>query len=420
MLVPRRTSEQFATCSKYINVSTLCYNPFDMNAPTIRVGLDGFFLSEPATGSGQYTFYLWHELACRADGVETILLRPAGATDDAGGRSVDVRIPPFARSAKARKLWWEQFGVLRGQRRIRPNLLHIPYMSAPRANRRRTVVTIHDVIPLIYPDYGGSTAMRLYLRVVLPAARRATLILTDSECSRGDIVRLLGVSAKRVRSIPLAVSDAFHPASDPAAEAEIRERFGLPGDVIFNVGGLDVRKNLATLIEAFGRAQSRLDAKTRLVIGGSAHTGNTTLYPPLEPVIQKWGLERQVILPGRISEADKLLLYRIARLYVYPSLYEGFGFTPLEAMACGLPVISSNRSSLPEVVGDGGLVVEPNADRISAAIVSLLTEEDLHRDLRQRALDQAARFSWARTARQTREAYWDASGLQPTTTTDSV
>jgi glycosyltransferase involved in cell wall biosynthesis len=414
--VPRHTSEQFATCSKYINVVTLCYNPYDMNSPAIRVGLDGFFLSQPATGSGQYTLHLWNELAPPTDGVETILLRPAGVSDESGGASVNVRFPPFARSAKARKLWWEQFGVLRGQRLARPNLLHIPYMSAPRANRRRTVVTIHDVIPLLYPEYGGSTAMRLYLRVVLPAARRATLILTDSECSRSDIVRLLGVNAKKVRSIPLAVSTEFHPASDPVAEAEIRQRLGLPGAIVFNVGGLDVRKNLATLIEAFGQARPSIDDDARLVIGGSAHTNNATLYPPLEPIIQKWGLERQVVLPGRISEADKLLLYRISALYVYPSLYEGFGFTPLEAMACGLPVISSNRSSLPEVVGDGGLVVEPNADRMAAAIVSLLTDDQRHRDLSARALEQAAHFSWARTAQQTREAYWDASGLRPIAT----
>lgn len=414
--MPRHTSEQFATCSKYINVVTLCYNPYDMNSPTIRVGLDGFFLSQPATGSGQYTLHLWDELAQPVDGVETILLCPAGA-EDGQGTAIRVPIPPFARSAKARKLWWEQFGVLRGQRRARPSLLHIPYMSAPRANRRRTVVTIHDVIPLIYPEYGGSTAMRLYLRVVLPAARRATLILTDSECSRSDIVRLLGASPKKVRSIPLAVSQEFHPATDPVAEAEIRRRLGLPGDIVYNVGGLDVRKNLSALIEAFGKARARIDDDTRLVIGGSAHTDNATLYPPLEPLIQKWGLERQVVLPGRISEADKLLLYRIAKLYVYPSLYEGFGFTPLEAMACGLPVISSNRSSLPEVVGDGGIVVDPTPDQLAASIVSLLTDDQKQRDLSARALGQAARFSWARTAQQTREAYWDASGLRSIATT---
>ena len=385
-----------------------------MNSSRIRVGLDGFFLSQPATGSGQYTLHLWNHLSQPEAGVETILLRPASpkAGDEPGRQVVDVRVPGFARSSKAQKLWWEQYGVLRGVHRGQPNLLHIPYMSAPRINRRRTVVTIHDVIPLIYPEYGGSATMRLYLRMVLPAARRATLILTDSDCSRRDIVRLLGVAHEKVRSIPLAVSEEFRPLSDSAAEAEIRQRLGLPGAIVYNVGGLDVRKNLAALVEAFGRAYPSIDPATRLVIAGSAHTGNSRLYPPLEPVIQKWGLEGKVILTGRISEQDKLLLYQISTLYVYPSLYEGFGFTPLEAMACGLPVISSNRSSLPEVVGSGGLVVDPTAGRLAAAIVSLLTDELLHRDLSQRALAQAARFSWARTAEQTRKAYWDASGVR--------
>jgi glycosyltransferase involved in cell wall biosynthesis len=385
-----------------------------MNSSGIRVGLDGFFLSQPATGSGQYTLHLWNQLSRPEAGVETLLLRPVSpkAGEEPSRQGVDVRVPGFARSAKAQKLWWEQYGVLQGLRRGRMDLLHIPYMSAPRINRRRTVVTIHDVIPLIYPEYGGSTAMRLYLRLVLPAARRATLILTDSDCSRRDIVRLLGVDQAKVRSIPLAVSDEFQPSSDAVAETEIRQRFALPGDIVYNVGGLDVRKNLSALVEAFGRAYPGVDPSTRLVIAGGAHTGNARLYPPLEPAIQQWGLEGKVVLTGRISEADKLLLYQISKLYVYPSLYEGFGFTPLEAMACGLPVISSNRSSLPEVVGSGGLVVDPTAGRLAAAIVSLLTDGQLHRDLSQRALAQAARFSWTRTAERTREAYRDASRLR--------
>jgi len=391
---------------------------FKMNSSGIRVGLDGFFLSQPATGSGQYTLHLWNQLSHPEAGVETLLLRPASsdAGDELRGQVIDVGVPGFARSAKAQKLWWEQIGVLRGVRGGQVDVLHIPYMSAPRINRRRTVVTIHDVIPLIYPEYGGSTTMRLYLRLVLPAARRATLILTDSDCSRRDIVRLLGVAAEQVRSIPLAVSDEFKPSTDAVAEAEIRQRFGLAGDIVYNVGGLDVRKNLTALVEAFGRAFPSINPSTRLVIAGGAHTGNTRLYPPLEPLIQQWGLEGKVVLTGRITEADKLLLYQIAKLYVYPSLYEGFGFTPLEAMACGLPVISSNRSSLPEVVGSGGLIVEPTAGRLAAAIVSLLTDEQFHRDLSQRALAQAARFSWSRTAEQTREAYWDASSLRPIAT----
>jgi glycosyltransferase involved in cell wall biosynthesis len=381
-----------------------------MDSPRVRASLDGIFLSQPATGSGQYTLQLWRHLCHAADGVEVSLLRPEDGTSE---RSYVVRPPGIVRSPKALKLWWEQVGVVRAMRLSGADLLHIPYMAAPRMTRLRTVVTIHDVIPLIFRQYGGSVAMRLYLRLVVPAARRASLILTDSECSRRDIVRLLGIDQNKVRSIPLAASDEFHPEANPEGAAEMRQRLDLNGPVLFNVGGLDVRKNVSILVEAFARALPEIDPETRLVIGGQPHTGNSDLYPALDPILQRFGLNDKVRLPGRISDEEKRLLYQISTVYVYPSLYEGFGLTPLEAMACGLPVISSNRSSLPEVVGTGGLLVEPTPGRLAAAMVSILNDEHLHRDLSQRALDQAARFSWRKTAEQTRNAYRDVVGMTP-------
>ncbi len=380
-----------------------------MDSPPVRVSLDGFFLSQPTTGSGQYTLHLWHDLSHTIGQVEVSVIRPSGSNEQlTDGRVIEIRPPGVVRSPKALKLWWEQVGVLQALRRSHGDLLHIPYMAAPRLGRHRVVVTIHDVIPMIYPQYGGSLGMRLYLRLVIPAARKASMILTDSDCSQRDIVRLLGVDQDKVRSIPLAVSDEFEPHANPEGADVLRQRWGLNGPVIFNVGGLDLRKNVAALIEAFGKALPSLDPDTRLVIGGRAHTGNYRLYPPLEPVIRKFGLGDKVKLVGRISDDEKRLLYQISNVYVYPSLYEGFGFTPLEAMACGLPVVVSNRSSLPEVVGAGGLLIEPSPARLAAAMVSVLTDEHLHRELSQRALDQAARFSWKRTANLTREAYRDA------------
>ncbi|MGA7670189.1 MAG: glycosyltransferase family 1 protein [Nitrolancea sp.] len=381
-----------------------------MDSPRNQVALDGSFLAQPATGVGQYTLNLWRKFSRSSVQPNVVLLRPGLNFD--GDQEREIRIPPprFARSNKALKIWWEQVGVLQALRTSGCALLHVPYLSAPRATRRRTVVTIHDVIPMIYPEYGGSTPMRMYLRLVVPAARRAVSILTDSECSRRDIVRLLHIDQRKVRSIPLAASDEFQPTVGGSAGEELRQRFELHGPIIFNVGGLDVRKNLSTLVEAFGRAMPSLDQKTLLVIAGKGHTGNTGLYPPLEPVIKKLGLEGSVRLIGRISEDEKRILYQISDVYAYPSLYEGFGLTPLEAMACGLPVIASNRSSLPEVVGSGGLLVDPTPARLAAAMVSVLTDEQLRRDLHQRALDQAAHFSWERTADETREAYRDALG----------
>ncbi len=250
--------------------------------------------------------------------------------------------------------------------------------------------------------------MRVYLRLVIPAARRAVSILTDSECSRRDIEHLLHIDPRKLRSIPLAASDEYQPAPDPSVGDDLRRRFDLNGPLIYNVGGLDVRKNLSTLIEAFGRAVPNIDPRTLLVIAGKGHTDNVTLYPPLEPIINRLGLESRVRFVGRISDDEKRILYQISDIYAYPSLYEGFGLTPLEAMACGLPVVASNRSSLPEVIGDGGLLVDPTPARLAAAMVSILTDEQMRQDLSQRALDQAKHFSWKRTADETLNAYREA------------
>lgn len=382
-----------------------------MDSPRIRVALDGFFLSQPATGIGQYTLHLSHDLSRVSNYMVVDLLRPEELGSPASEpNAITIQPPRLVRSPKAIKLWWEQFGVLRALSHSGADMLHIPYLAAPRMMRGKIIVTIHDLIPMIYPQYGGSIAMRLYLRLVLPAARRASLILTDSECSQQDIVRLLRIDERKVKPIPLAAGDEFQPQADAQVERQLRERWDLTGPIIFNVGGLDVRKNLATLIDAFGRALPSLDPATTLVIGGRAHTENARLYPPLEPMIKRLGLTSSVRLVGRVSDEEKRLLYQISDVYAYPSVYEGFGLTPLEAMACGLPVVASNRSSLPEVVGTGGLLVEPTPARFAAAIVSVLTDENLRRDLNQRALEQAGRFSWELTARMTRDAYLEVAG----------
>jgi glycosyltransferase involved in cell wall biosynthesis len=143
----------------------------------------------------------------------------------------------------------------------------------------------------------------------------------------------------------------------------------------------------------------------RLVISGAAHSDNTERYPDLQPLARELGIADSAIFTGRISDEEKLALLNAADLYAYPSLYEGFGLTPLEAMRCGTPVISSDRSSLPEVVGEGGLLVEPTPEKLGAALTFALQTPHELRELRRRALAQAERFSWSRTAQQTLAAY---------------
>lgn len=378
-----------------------------MNSAPHRVAFDGLFLQQPTTGSGQYALHLWHTLSAGDAPPETVLLQPRSMAGDGVSPvgTTTVTPPPWARSGKQHKLWWEQRGVVRAARHASADLLHVPYFAGPRVGRLPLVTTIHDVIPLVFPEYGGSPAMRLYLRLVTAAAKRARAIITDSDCSARDIQGWLGIPSDRIQVIPLAADPSFRPVDDSAAAAALRDRYELPGPVVFNVDGLDVRKNLGALVEAFGRALPELSPDTRLVIAGRAHSDNRRLYPPLEPAIRSWGLEGHVVLTGRVSDVEKLGLYNLADLYVSASLYEGFGLSPLEAMACGTPVISSNRASLSEVVGTGGLLVDPTPARLAAAIVSVMTDERLRRDLGRRALARAGTFSWQRTADTTRDVY---------------
>jgi glycosyltransferase involved in cell wall biosynthesis len=374
----------------------------------MTVGFDGLFLDQTTTGVGMYASNLWRIFRSDRDSdLNTVLLIPDTDTfhgyDD--GNAIAVLPPSIASSSKAIKLWWEQRGLMRAARQARADLVHISHFSAPLRRDRPVIVTIHDVIPYVYPAYRSSASMRLYLRLISRATMNADAILTDSECSRRDIERYLGIDRERITVVPLAVDDQFRPMRDNESETELRERFNLPGPVIFNVGGLDVRKNVDSLVRAFAKSVPDLDPDTRLVIAGKGHTGNQRLYPPLEPLIAELGIGDQVVLPGRISEADKLRLYNLADLYVFTSVYEGFGLSPLEAMACGTPVICSNRSSLPEVVGDAGILVDPTPEKIAGSMSTVMNDHYLRRRLSAHGLEQAARFSWERTAEMTRAVY---------------
>ncbi|MCS7051146.1 MAG: glycosyltransferase family 4 protein, partial [Thermomicrobium sp.] len=179
----------------------------------------------------------------------------------------------------------------------------------------------------------------------------------------------------------------------------------------------DVRKNLPLLVRAFARALPQLPEGTMLVIPGRAHSGNQRLYPPLEPLIRALGLERRVLLPGPVDEQEKVLWYQLAAVYAYPSVYEGFGLSPLEAMACGTPVIAARRTSLPEVVGDAGLLVEPDEDAFAQALVRLLNDPALRQQLATRGRQRAAAYTWRRTALRTVAAYREAIALVTSTRT---
>ncbi len=370
--------------------------------------LDGAFAVQPHTGSGQYTIALWREFAA-SEFEEVRLAIPVRPPLSLAARErIVVRQPGSLVRGKLAKLWWEQVGLPRLAAELRPTLVHIPYFAAPLHIRTPFVVTVHDVIPLVLPEYRASIAFRLYTELVRRTVRRAVLVLTDSQWSRDDIVRVLRYPAESIRVIPLGVESRFCPPKETDLVRALAQRWGIRGPVILNLGGFDVRKNLPLLVRAFARALPELPEGTTLVIPGRAHSQNPQLYPPLDPLIHRLGLERHVLLPGPVTEDEKVIWYQLATVYAYPSRYEGFGLSPLEAMACGTPVIAARCTSLPEVVGDAGLLVEPDEGAFAAALVRLLNDPDLCQELRARGLARASTFTWQRTARETIAAYHEA------------
>jgi glycosyltransferase involved in cell wall biosynthesis len=243
----------------------------------------------------------------------------------------------------------------------------------------------------------------LYIRLVSLSARRATHIITDSCASRQDIINYLGIPAQRVEAIHLAAGDHFQPISDSQTLDHVKRKYALPPRYMLYLGGFDVRKNVQAILHAYAR-MDRTDIN--LVIAGKLPTIDTAFTPHPRRMVDKVGLSTRVHMTGWVDEEDKPALYSMATAFLFPSHYEGFGLPPLEAMSCGTPAIVSDRSSLPEVVGPGGVSVNPeDIDALAAAMRDVTVDTSLHDRLHAAALAQAARFTWLKTAQATLAAY---------------
>ncbi len=285
--------------------------------------------------------------------------------------------------------------------RLRLDLLHCPDFIPPAFGARRFVVTVHDLNFLYYPEFLTAESRRYYTDQIEWAVRRADHVLADSEATRQDLIRLLDVPPAKVTTVHLAADPSFR----PLPEAEIRPalaRYGLePGYLLF-VGTLEPRKNLPGLFGAYRRLLDEGIAQAPLVVVG----GKGWLYEEIFARVEALGLRERVRFLHAVPDADLPALYNGAALLVLPSFYEGFGLPALEAMACGTPVVVSDRGSLPEIVGEAGVRVDPDDEAaIAEGLRGLLLDPDLRRRLAEKGQARAARFTWERTARETLAVY---------------
>jgi len=290
-------------------------------------------------------------------------------------------------------------------------LYHSPYYLMPYRPGVPTVLTVYDLIPLLFPHHSTARARLLFRWMTALALRASHHVIAISEATRRDFVTHFRLPSERITTVNLAADPAFRP-QPPEAVIALRARYELPDHYVLYLGSNKPHKNLVHLIEAWSHVSRFTPHASRitLVIAGAWDPR----YPEARQRATALGLDEHVRWLGPVPDEDLPALYSGADLFVFLSLYEGFGLPPLEAMACGTPVIASNTSSLPEVVGDAGILVDPHdVAGLVEAIERLLTDDHLRAGLRARGLEQAGRFTWEKTARQTLRVYCQAITCPP-------
>lgn len=301
----------------------------------------------------------------------------------------------------------EQFGLRTIAAKQELDLFHSPHFVTPLMPCCPTVITIHDVIYIACREDMESSLGRFYYASMMKAAvRRAHRIITVSEFSRGDIVRFLGTSPDKIEVVLNGVDDSFSPVDDPGARERIAQKYGVRRPFILYTGIYKGRKNHAGLLRAFAKVRA-VKVEVELVIAGALGEGKTVL----ERMARELGIDDYVRCFGFVEEADLPTLYSAACAYACPSTYEGFGFTILEAAACGTPVVANPVASLPEVGRDAVLWADAtSAEEFGAALVRVCKDEPLRRDLIRKGLNNVKRFRWENAARQTAAIYEQVAG----------
>jgi glycosyltransferase involved in cell wall biosynthesis len=290
-------------------------------------------------------------------------------------------------------------------RRDRIDVFHSPFHVLPLVKICPSVVTIHDLAFEIYPEEFSFRARR-FAKVFTPlAARMADIIIVPSTCVKENVVQFYNVPQSKIRVIPEAADEIFRPMNKQECKEKIVQKYHIENDFILFIGFARLRRNVPLLLKAFLKLKKQHSIKHKLVIVGR-YDAACTNYPKL---IKELGIEKDVIHFGHIPDKDLPLLYNAAEIFVYPSSYEGFGLPLVEAMTCGTPIVASNASPMPEIVGEAGLMVNPfNVSQMAQTIYDVLTDEHLQLKLRQKSLERSHFFSWEKTAKNTLETYKEA------------
>ncbi len=367
-----------------------------------RAGIDATALPLQPVGAGNYTIQLIRAMAELESDLDLVVF-----AHPHGQALIDIpehngfhwsMIPTHS---PALRLLWEQTSFPRLIRQEGIDLLHSLHYTRPLRLPCASVVTFHDMTFFLFPELHTFAKRIFFPAAIRSSARTADAIIAISESTRQDAIRLLDIDPARIHTVLLGVTDEFRPIPASQQLISIREKYRLPEHFILYVGMLEPRKNLPLLLRAYRQVLERGKAPV-LVLAGRMGWGVSLL----QQMISDLALTEQVHFTGYIIPEDLPFVYNLADLFVYPSLYEGFGLPPLEALACGTPVITSAVSSIPANMGEAAILVQPDDEAgLSTAIWETINNPELRRELSIKGPLQAAKFTWEATARQTLAIY---------------
>jgi glycosyltransferase involved in cell wall biosynthesis len=370
----------------------------------MRVGLDARPLLGKRTGVGNYTYNLIKYLGEIDQNNEYSLFYTFLRCKSSNFFKIEH--PNFQRKAfrfpsRLLELSWRYFPLFSIESLIgEMDIFHSTNFVSPYQKRGKSVITIHDLGFMISPQEWPNRHVQTYFRKWVPlCAENADLLIADSQNTRKDIIKLLEIPEEKIRVIYIGIDEIYQPGKHKNKPLSLLKK--LPRKYILFTGTLEPRKNLTRLIQSFSLFKKE-GGKEKLVIVGEKGWS----YESIFEAVEKLNLEKEVIFAGYLPQEDLASAYQGASLFLFPSLYEGFGLPPLEAMASGVPVVASRTSSLPEVLGEAAILVDPyNIEEIAQAMKNVLRDEDLRLSLIEKGLARAKLFSWEKAARKTLEVY---------------
>jgi len=362
----------------------------------MRIGLNAQILTDGLTGVTRFAKNVIELLPEIASEHEFFVFGNPSDVDLKQNNAVLIPTSDFINSS-AKRIIWEQAVLPQLIKKYNIDLMYYPDHTSPIFEiKAKVVISVHDVSTFAVPETVGF-ARRLYKQAVIRrSVELCDAIITGSEATKNEMVKYLPHSVNKIKVIPYGIEDSFEQVTDKSVLSSIKAKYNLMTPFILHVGTIEARKNIIRIVQAFANGRRNRQWKHSLVLVGTPGYG----FDKIQKVIEETGVKSNVIITGHVDNNDLPGIYSLSDALIYPSLYEGFGFPPLEAMKCGCPVIASYSTSLPEVIGDAGVFIDPkNVDKIFNALNRVITDKNLHNKLVQQGKERVRHFTWKKTVK---------------------